>query len=287
MEPRPACGVQSRMTRPDPYDDRAVLLGLVFVLGALLITLAIWAGNQPLPRWRADGFQAARLARAWITPGPPPARPAAQTTARSPVADTGSRKPVSRDTARPGDAPSRGLPHELRPQAVLEPSGTDWATLSGTAAAGRDHGVPGSLRSAGDLRGRGDHPIGPVRRLGATDVAVARVTVAPPHPRATAQTVVQQTPRRISKDALSRVLRERRRDMETCLTLADRHMPGTAGRVVLHLRVRGGAVSNVDVVDDTVGSMVLRRCLASRAHAWRFPAGTNGTARVPLAFAGR
>lgn len=275
-----------------PYDDRPLLFGLLCFFGTVVLWGATWARHQPLPVWGTPGVVPDRIARVWVAPkldGPSP-----DPTADAPPAVPGPGIGV-RPTAPPDpDAVTRAIAvligadpdHPLDP-GTIDLTDTEWAELLSATQDGRDHSAPPSLRPSGDARALSDRSIGPVARLGNTDVEVARIRVAPPRVQAALRPIQVAPTRRVPSGDLARVLRERRRDMESCFALARRRDPRAAGRLVLELSVEDGDVTRVDVTEDTVRSEHLRRCMQGRARAWRFDASTTGTTRVPLAFAGR
>lgn len=280
------------MGRPHPYDDRPLLYGLLCFFGTVILWGATWARHQPLPEWLPDGHLPERIARVWVAP--PLDGPSPDPDAQAPPATEGPGIGVTPTAPPDPDAVTRAIEvltgldpdHPIDP-GVIDLTEDEWAELLSATQDGRDHSAPPSLRPAGDTRALADRGVGPVDRLGSTDVAIARVRVAPPRVQAAVNAVrVVQTPR-VPPMELARVLRERRRDMESCYALARRHDPRARGRLVLELEVQDGQVIRVEVTEDTVRSERLRRCMQGRVRAWRFDGAATGRARVPLAFAGR
>lgn len=281
------------MGPPHPYDDRPLFYGLLCFFGTVLLWGATWARHQPLPEWLPDGHLPDRIARVWVAP--PLDGPSPDPDATAPPATDGPGI-GSTPTAPPDpDAVTRAIEvmlgldtdHPIDP-GVIDLTEDEWAELLSATEDGRDHSAPPSLRPAGDTRALSDQSIGPVDRLGSTDVRVARVRVSAPRVQTAAVKAIRvvQTPKVPPQD-LARVLRERRRDMESCYALARRTDPAARGRLVLSVDVHEGRVERVEITEDTVHSERLRRCMQGRVRAWRFAPETSGTTRVPLAFAGR
>lgn len=280
------------MGHPLPYDDRPLLYGLLCFFSTVVLWGATWARQQPLPEWVSVGVVPDRIARVWVAPqldGPSP-----DPDAEAPPAVPGSGIGVRPTAPSDPDAVTRAIAvligvdpeHPIDP-GTIDLTDAEWADLLSATEDGRDSTAPPSLRPAGDTRALSDRSIGPVARLGNTEVEVARVRVAPPRVQAALRPLRAMPPRRVPPGDLARVLRERRRDMESCFSLARRRDPQASGRLVLSLQVEAGRVVQVDIKEDTVQSEHLRRCMTGRAKAWRFDEATTGTTGVPLAFAGR
>lgn len=274
------------------YDDRPLLYGLLCFFGAVVLWGATWARHQPLPAWGTPGAIPDRLARIWVAP--PLDGPSPDPDADAPSAAAGPGIGVQPTAPPDPDAVTRAIAVLIGgdPEHPIDPGAIDltdaqWGELLSATEDGRDHEAPPSLRPAGDTSALSDRSIGPVDRLGSTEIQVARVRVAPPRVQAALGPLPVVRPPTVPQPELAQVLRERRRDMESCFALARRRDPRAAGRLVLTLEVTAGAVTRVEITEDSVRSEPLRRCMQGRVHAWRFAEGTSGSARVPLAFAGR
>ena len=94
----------------------------------------------------------------------------------------------------------------------------------------------------------------------------------------------------LDKEAVLRVVRSNRAQLERCHSVVLQNNPSIQGRVKVKWRIRGDRVISARVIDNESGSSALAQCLVSRLKNWRFPGaitkGDTGEIMFPFVFTG-
>jgi TonB family protein len=68
-----------------------------------------------------------------------------------------------------------------------------------------------------------------------------------------------------------------------CYDNALKKLPALAGKVTIQMDITpAGEVTNLSVVDDSMGNAALQRCILSQVEGWRFPPVAAATVRFTL-----
>ena len=94
----------------------------------------------------------------------------------------------------------------------------------------------------------------------------------------------------VDKEAVLRVVRGNRAQLERCHSMVLQNNPSIQGRIKVQWIIQGDRVTSARVLNNGSGSKALAQCLLSRLRNWRFPgavtAGDTGQISFPFVFTG-
>lgn len=94
----------------------------------------------------------------------------------------------------------------------------------------------------------------------------------------------------VDKDAILRVVRSNRAQLERCHSAVLQKNPSIQGRIKLHWVIQNDRVVSAGITSNQSGSKSLAQCLVSRLKNWRFPGavpkGASGKITFPFVFTG-
>ncbi len=92
----------------------------------------------------------------------------------------------------------------------------------------------------------------------------------------------------VDKDAILRVIRSNKAQLERCHSMVLQNNPSIQGRVKVRWLIQGDSVVSAKVESNESGSRALAQCLLSRLRNWRFPGavtkGDTGSISFPFVF---
>jgi hypothetical protein len=85
------------------------------------------------------------------------------------------------------------------------------------------------------------------------------------------------------EDGIRSVVRKKKSQVQWCYEQSLKVNSGIGGRLEIEVRVAGGRVTSVKVVQNATGDSAIESCVVKKVRRWRFPQEVSTTIRLPFA----